>query len=99
MKPIAIGAAMGAMMFWMLHGQSTSTNTLAGWALVAFIGVHLAMIAAAGFAIIFAARLSPKTREMLAWLHRPSWHHLALMVIGMVASVGTIHVVVHGGIA
>ena len=99
MKPIVMGGLMGIMMLWMLHGQMTSTSALAGWALVAFIGVHVALIAAAIGAGLFAARLSPKMRAMLARMHRPSFHHIALMLIGMIASAGLVHLYMHGGVA
>ena len=99
MKPVVLGGLMGAMMIWMVHGQMTGTSALAGWALGAFIGVHVVLIAAAIGAGLFAACLSPNLRVRLSRLHRPSVHHIALMLVGMVGSVAVVHVYMHGGIA
>ena len=99
MKPFILGGLMGLMMIWMVHGQMTGTSALAGWALVAFIGMHVALAIVVICAGLFAARLSPRARAALARLHHPSLHHIALMVVGMGASAGAVHLFIHGGIA
>lgn len=94
-KPVIMGGLMGLMMLWMLHGAVTGGG-VTGWALVAFVGVHVALVLIAGLAAVFAARLSPKVQELLARVHRPSVRHIGAMLGTAVVVIATVHVSAHG---
>ena len=95
-KPLAMGALMGLMMLWMLHGQLTGDSSLSGTALAAFVGVHAALAAALIAGALFATRLSPRAQTWLDRLHRPSLRHLRLMLMGATLSAGAVHIWIHG---
>ena len=97
-RPMAMGAGMGLMMLWMVHGMMTGDANLGGWALVGFIGVHLVLVVVVGAAGYFASRLSPRARVVVARLHRPNLRHLAVMVAGAFGAVIVAHLSLHGGI-
>ena len=95
-RPLAMGALMGAMMLWMLHGVLTGESTLSGPALAIFVGMHLALAVVLIGAALFAARLSPQLRALLARLHRPSLHHLLWMLAGATGAMTLTHFTLHG---
>ena len=97
-KPLILGTLMGGLMLWMAHGLIEGKETLVGWALVGFIGVHLALIAVVAGAGFYSASLSPRARTMIARLHRPNPRHIAIMVLGAVGTAALTHVVLHGEI-
>ncbi|MEJ6640689.1 MAG: hypothetical protein QNL58_10210 [Octadecabacter sp.] len=94
-KPVIMGSVMGPMMMWMLHGAMTG-NGVTGWALVAFLGAHVALIAVVMSGVVFAARLSPRAKTFIDRLHRPSLHHVAIMSVSALAISGAVHLVAHG---
>ena len=96
--PVLMGAGMGLMMLWMLHGVLVDGNWVSGWALAVFIGAHVVVAALALATALFAARLSPGMRARLARLHRPSWRHVGVMLASAAATAGLVHLI-HGGIA
>ena len=69
--PIIMGALMGLMMMWMLHGAMTGDAGITGWALIAFLGAHLAIALIIAVAVVFAARFSPRSHAWINRLHRP----------------------------
>lgn len=89
---------MGLMMLWMLHQQMTSPTTLSGAALATFVGAHLLIVAAVICGAFFASRLHPRLQSLIAGLHRPSWHHMRGMGIGMIMTAGVAHLILHGGL-
>ena len=95
-KPLAMGAIMGLMMLWMVHGALTGGGPVPTAALIGFVAVHLALALLAVGAAIFAARLSPRARAWLARIHRPRPAHLVAMISGLTASAGLVHLAVHG---
>ncbi|MDB4213852.1 hypothetical protein N9741_03170 [Octadecabacter sp.] len=94
-KPAIIGAVMGPMMMWMLHGAMTG-NGVTGWALAAFLGAHVALIAVVISGAVFAARLSPRAKAFIDRLHHPSLHHVAVMLASALAVSGAVPLVAHG---
>ena len=94
-KPLAVGAVMGAMLLWMLHG-ALMEDGVSAYAVAAFIGAHLIVLAVLVTAGLFAARLSPRTRAMLNRLHRPNLSHIGSMLLGMAAMMGAIHLACMG---
>lgn len=94
-KPIIMGGLMGVMMLWMLHGALTGGG-VTGWALVAFVGAHVALVLVALAATVFAARLSPRVRDLMARVHRPSWRHVGAMSGSAAVVTAAIHVGLHG---
>lgn len=96
--PLLMGPLMGAIMLWMLHGFLTGESTLSGPALAVFIGAHVAVLVVVLGAGLFAARLSPRVRNWMARVHRPSWRHMGAMMGSAVASAAVVHVIVHGGL-
>ena len=93
--PFFMGAAMGLMMLWMLHGQLTGDSAQSGVALTVFVGAHVLAAGAVIAGGVYAARLSPALRRRLARLHRPSWRHLLLMLAGAAMSAGAAHIWIH----
>ena len=94
-KPLGMGLLMGPMMLWMIHGQMTGTAQ-SGWAIAAFVGAHLLIIAVLVTGAVFAARLSPRMHAVLDRLHRPSLAHLAGMLMGLAISGLVVHFWLHG---
>jgi hypothetical protein len=94
--PIIIGALMGLMMMWMLHGALTGESGVTGWALIAFVTAHVAIIIVVLFAVIFATRLSPRAHAWINRLHRPSLRHVAAMLGSAIIVAGALHLGVHG---
>jgi len=95
-KPLAMGALMGLMMLWMLHGQLIGEASFSGIALITFIGAHVLFAAVLIIVGLFATRLSPAAQKWLNRLHRPSSRHLGLMLLGAALSAGTVHIWLHG---
>ena len=99
MKPMIMGGLMGLMMMWMLHGALTGGGTPGASALVAFVAAHVGLAAIAFGAVLFAARLSPRTKALTDRLPRPSFRHVGLMLAAALIVTATVHLVIHGGIA
>ncbi|MCF2906531.1 hypothetical protein L0666_16175 [Octadecabacter sp. CECT 8868] len=95
-KPVMMGALMGLMMIWMLHGLITGDSQLSGSAQTVFIGAHVVLVLVALSAALFSTRLSPRLRGWMDRLHRPSLHHFAAMLGGAAMVVGAIHLSIHG---
>jgi hypothetical protein len=96
-KPLAMGLLMGPMMLWMIHGQLTG-SAQSSWAVAAFVGAHLLILAVIVAGAVFAARLSPRTHAFLANLHRPSLAHVGAMLMGLAVSALILHFWLHGGL-
>jgi hypothetical protein len=94
--PIIMGALMGLMMMWMLHGALTGDAGVTGWALIAFLGAHLAIALIIGAAVVFAARFSPRSHAWINRLHRPSLHHVGAMLGSAIFVAGALHLGFHG---
>lgn len=97
-KPIIMGALMGLMMLWMMHGALTGQSDLGLGALVVFVVAHVAIVLVLIGLAMFGARLSPKLRAWTGRLHRPSYAHLIVMLAGAVVAVGAAHLLLHGGL-
>ncbi len=82
--PIGMGAAMGAMMVWMVH--TGSLKDMAFGFIVAHIAVLIAVLA---MALTAAAWTGVPVRNLLARLHRPSRNH-AIAMIGAMLGVATL---------
>ncbi len=93
MKHGLIGAAMAAMMLWMLHEPIMSGGVSFSLGALAFVMAHVVVLAA-GSAL---ALLVPKIRLRLH-RHRPNLQHMAAMLGGAIVLSGSVHVVLHGGI-
>ncbi len=93
MKPFAIGAAMAAMMIWMLHERIMSGNLDLTSSGITFVLAHVGVVVAIGTLSLFV----PSVRKT-ALQHRPSLGHAARMGIGMVAMAGSIHLAMHGAL-
>ncbi|AKS45106.1 hypothetical protein SAMN05444287_0194 [Octadecabacter temperatus] len=98
-KPIVMGGLMGLMMMWMLHSALTGDGTLGAGALIAFVAAHVVFAAVVIGGALFAARLSPRARQFMDRLHRPSLRHIGVMMAAALSVAGLVHLVVHGGIA
>lgn len=94
-KPAMMGALMGLMMVWTLHGALTGGG-VSGWALAAFVTAHVAVAAVLVGAAVFASRLSPRLRAWIARLHRPSFRHAGAMLGCAACTFGTLHLFAHG---
>lgn len=94
-RPMIMGALMGPMMMWMLHGALTG-NTMSGAALLAFVAAHLALVLVAVALVVFGARMSPRLHQRLSRLHRPRAAHIATMLASAAVVAGCIHLGVHG---
>ena len=88
-----IGAAMAAMMLWMLHDPIMSGGVTLSMGAIAFVLAHVAVVAI-GAAL---ALLLPRSRRLLT-RHRPNLHHMAAMAAGAVLLATGVHVVLHGGV-
>lgn len=97
-KPAAMGAMMGLMMLWMLHGYLTGDSTMGALALLGFIGAHLIIIAAVSALGFWAAHRSPFWHSRLAHLHRPTAQHILVMLGGAALAVIVTHLILHGGL-
>lgn len=95
--PALMGAGMGAMMLWVIHGRMIQGDTALG-PLLWFLIAHVAIIALAAGLVWLTARRWPAVSARLSRLHRPGVKHVAAMVLGAVASAAAIHVVLHGGL-
>ncbi|MDX8347880.1 hypothetical protein SLH49_07770 [Cognatiyoonia sp. IB215446] len=95
-KPLLMGASMGLMMLWMVHGQLTGETSLSGIALVTFVGAHILFAATIIGAGLVVTRLSPAARQWLRNLRRPSLRHLGIMLLGATLSAGAVHIWIHG---
>lgn len=94
MKPFALGAAMAAMMIWMLHERIMSGNLDLVSGGVVFVLAHVGVVVAVGALSLFV----PTMRKAVV-RHRPSLGHVAFMALGMLVMAGSIHLVMHGAIA
>lgn len=94
--PIILGALMGLMMMWMLHVALTGESGVTGWALIAFGAAHVAIAFIIIFAVIIAARISPRSHAWINRLHRPSLRHVSAMLGSAVFVAGALHLGVHG---
>lgn len=94
MKPFALGAAMAAMMIWMLHERimSGSLDLTSGG--IAFVLAHVGVVVAIGALSFFV----PTVRKAVV-RHRPSFGHFVFMALGMLAMAGSIHLIMHGALA
>lgn len=97
-RPLIIGGLMGLMMLWMAHQQMTNPSLVQGAALITFVGAHVAILTVVIGGAVFASRLHPRLRQIIAKLHRPSWQHMQSMALGMAISAGLAHLIIHGGI-
>ena len=88
-----IGAAMAAMMLWMLHAPIMAGGVTLSMGAVAFVLAHLAVVAAGAALALFV----PRVRHLLS-RHRPNLHHMAAMAAGAVVLAGGVHVILHGGV-
>lgn len=93
MKPVLIGAAMAAMMLWMLHEPIMSGGLSLSVGAMAFVLAHVAALLALGA----VALLVPRVRKTMT-RHRPDIRHMAAMLASMVMSASGIHVILHGGL-
>lgn len=94
LMPIAMGLVNWPMMLWMAHGLIMGeTGGMAGWALVTFVGAHLAVVVAALLGLRFALHWFPRVK-----LHRPSAQHFGIMLASAVCAAAIIHLL-HGGVA
>ncbi len=91
MRPILAGAAMGAMMIWMLHDQIMLEGVSAAGATVAFVAAHIALVGLIALAVLFIPKVRNAVRS-----HRPSLRHVGLMFLGLTGSIALIHVTQHG---
>ncbi|MGC1503406.1 MAG: hypothetical protein WA782_04615 [Sulfitobacter sp.] len=98
LKPIFMGTVMGLMMLGMVHQMLTGDQAMGRAALLAFVGVHLAVILGVAVAGIWAARFSPRLKRWLGKLHRPSMRHLASMLASGTAAALIVHLYLHGGV-
>lgn len=90
--PIAMGAMMGLMILWMMHGQMTGQGAPVAWG---FVLAHVAVIAVVlGGVAMGLHRRFPRLAGVLR--HRPSGRHVALMLGSAVATAFVIHLL-HGG--
>ncbi len=94
MKPLILGALMGLVMLAMLHGQIMSGEFQFGWAGIAFVLAHVAVLGVLGI----VALMVPALRRRLSG-HRPSGRHMATMLAGAIIAIAVVHVFVHGGVA
>ncbi len=91
LMPVAMGAVMGPMMLWMLHGVLTGDGD--GHAAVVFAALHavaLTVLIAGG---LLLGRRVPGLRRVLA-RHGP--RHLGLMLGSAAVAAALVHLV-HGG--
>lgn len=93
-----MGAAMGLMMLWMLHGAMTSQSETSALALILFVGAHVAVVAILLIGGLFAARSTGPMQRLLKRLHRPSLSHISAMLTGMIIAAGCAHLTLHGGL-
>lgn len=94
LKPISFGAAMAAMMLWMLHGAIIAGTANLSWGAIVFSLAHVALV---GALLILALSIPCLGRVFRH--HRPGVTHVFGMVLGMVLSAGAIHLAIHGGFA
>lgn len=97
-KPALMGSLMGLMMLAMVHLMMTSESNLAGTALVAFVGAHLALVLGLVAISWWAIRFSPALRARISKLHRPDTAHITVMLIAALLAAGLSHLALHGGI-
>ncbi len=97
-KPLLIGALMAPMMLWMLHSVLTDNAGMTVWAALLFLAAHVAVGLVALLAAILATRLSPRWRDRLSRLHKPSLPHVAQMFAGMAIASFMTHLWLHGGL-
>ena len=91
-----MGALMGVMMLWMLHGAISGGNTVGAMALIGFIGAHVALLLIALGAGVFAARMSPRLQGWIDQMHKPSLPHVGAMFGTAVVFIGVVHLAGHG---
>lgn len=97
-KPMIMGAVMGLLMIGMLHMWLVSESKLAGAALAAFVGAHLAALLIAATLGWSATRFFPTFRMRLALFHKPGFSHVAYMLIGAIGIAALTHLLLHGGL-
>ncbi len=95
--PAGMGAAMGAMMLYMVHGQIAAGGSALGPALW-FIAAHALIISAAAALVWLIARRWPALSARLRRVHRPSLSHAGTMIGSAALSALAIHLVIHGGL-
>jgi hypothetical protein len=95
MKPVIMGGLMGLMM-WMLHGAMSGGDTLGAMALIGFAAAHVVLLLIGIGAALFAASLSPRVRDWINRLHKPSLHHVVAMFGSAIAVFGIGHLSAHG---
>lgn len=88
-----IGAAMAAMMLWMLHDPIMAGSASLSMGALAFVLAHVVVVAG-GAAV---ALLVPGIRRALV-RHRPSLRHVAAMIASATVFAGGVHLVLHGGV-
>lgn len=96
-RPLTMGAAMGLIMLWMIHGIVTGDKELAGPALVVFVLAHIALPLLILGLGLFAARMSPRFYARLPRLRRRSLPHIATMSAGAAGGATLAHVVIAVG--
>lgn len=88
--PVAMGAAMGVMMPFMLHGMGAQS---AVWFVLAHVAVVALVVLVLGTGL---ARIWPGLAARLRG-HRPSLGHVGLMLGGAVVGFGGLHMVAELG--
>ena len=85
-----LGAAMAAMMIWMLHDRIMSGGISLSLGALAFVLAHVVVLMVGGA----LALLVPRVRRALAQ-HRPNHRHMAAMMAGAVAFAAVVHIILH----
>lgn len=97
LMPTLMGAAMGAMMLFMLHGVLTGNTELSGLGLAVFIAAHgVVVLGVMGLGLLSVSRF-PRLKIWLSRVHRPNLRHVCTMFASAAATAGIIHLI-HGGI-
>jgi len=88
MAPLGMGATMGVMMPFMVHG-------LGAGAIIWFVLAHVAIALGVAISAIVVVRWIGRSP---AWLrvHKPSLHHVGQMLCGAGLGFGVLHVFAHG---
>ncbi|MEM9579792.1 MAG: hypothetical protein AAF891_03830 [Pseudomonadota bacterium] len=94
-KPLIMGAAMGAMMLWMLHGFLTGDAELSHYGALAFLGAHVAAIGGIALLTVLGAKRNERVAALMGKLHRPTLGHTGAMLISAFSIALLIHLI-HG---
>lgn len=89
--PVAMGAVMGPMMLWMLHGALTGQG--GGHAAAVFAALHVVALAVLVAVGVVLGRRVPALRRVLA---HHGQRHLGLMLGSAAVAAALVHVI-HGG--